>query len=118
MILSDLLGTAVYCAGERLGCVVDARFVLRGKVEGTLAQAELVGLLVGPRAGVAFLGYERRDVDRPALIDRFFDWRQRGSFLVDWADVDHIDDDRVELVTDHTRWSPRIVSSSAGTAGP
>ena len=109
MILSDLLGLEVRCGDDRLGRVVDARFVLRGKVEGTLARAELVGLLVGPRRGVAFLGYERSTMNRPVLINRLLAWRQRGSFLVDWADVDHLGD-HVELVTDFTRWSPRIVA--------
>ena len=107
MILSDLLTKDVHCAGEFLGYVIDARFVVRGKVEGTLAQAELVGLLVGPRTGVAFLGYERSQMKRPAIIGRFLGWRQRGSFLVDWVDVMSIGE-HVELRPGFTRWSPTL----------
>ena len=107
MILSDLLGQEVRCGGEHLGKVVDARFVLRGRVEGTLAQAELVGLLVGPRSGVAFLGYERRRMNRPALLKHLLTWRQHGTFLVDWVDVEQIGDD-VELNAGFTRWSPLL----------
>lgn len=105
MILSDLFAKDVRCGGEHLGRVVDARFVLRGRVEGTLAQAELVGLLVGPRSGIAFLGYERRRMTRPALLKHVLTWRQRGTFLVDWADVDHVGE-HVELVPGFRRWSP------------
>jgi sporulation protein YlmC with PRC-barrel domain len=104
VILSDLFGKDVRCRGEHLGKVVDARFVLRGRVEGTLAQAELVGLLVGPRSGLAFLGYERRRMNRPALLKHLLTWRQQGTFLVDWVDVEHIGD-HVELNDGYTRWS-------------
>lgn len=107
MILSDLLGKDVRCGGEHLGKVVDARFVLRGRVEGTLAQAELVGLLVGPRSGMAFLGYERRRMSRPAILKNLLTWRQRGTFLVDWVDVEHVGD-HVELTSGFKRWSPLI----------
>ena len=107
MILSDLLTKEVRASGELLGYVVDARFVVRGKVEGTLAQAELVGLLVGPRTGVAFLGYERSQMKSPAIIARLLRRRQGGSFLVDWVDVESIGD-HVELRPEFTKWSPRI----------
>lgn len=103
MILSDLLSKEVRAGGEFLGYVIDARFVLR-EARGELADAELVGLLVGPRTGAAFLGYERSTADKPALINRYFGWRQRGSFLVDWDDVDDIGE-HVELRKGFTKWA-------------
>jgi len=108
MILSDLLSRPVRCGSEQLGVVVDARFVVRGPVDGVLAEAQLVGLIVGPRAGIAFLGYERVEQSRPALLNRFFAWRQRGSFLVDWDDVVAVGD-VVELREGFTRWSSRLL---------
>ena len=107
MILSDLLSKRVRCGGDDLGYVIDARFVVRGAVSGALADAELIGLVVGPREGAAFLGYERTQVQKPALLSRFFAWRQRGSFLVDWEDVEDVGD-VVELREGFTKWSSRL----------
>lgn len=107
MLLSDVLSKPVQCAGQKVGVVIDARFVLRGRVEGSLAQAELLGLVVGPRSGAAFLGYERSEVEKPALLNAFFARRQKGSFLVDWDDVESVGD-VVELRDGFTRWSSRL----------
>ena len=105
MRLGEVLSLPVTCDGERLGIVVDARFVLRGSVApGHLAVPELVGLIVGPRRGVAFLGYERVEVTRPAVLNRFFAWRQRGSFLVDVGEIRSIGRE-VDLAPGFTRWS-------------
>jgi hypothetical protein len=107
VILSDLLSKPVRCAGDELGYVIDARFVVRGAVSGALADAELIGLVIGPRTGAASLGYERTGVRKPALLSRFFAWRQRGSFLVDWEDVEGVGD-VVELREGFTQWSSRL----------
>lgn len=104
MILSDLLTKEVHAGGEFLGFVIDARFVVRGPARGVLADAELIGLLVGSHTGAAFLGYERSTADRPALINRYFGWRQRGSFLVDWDDVANVGD-HVELREGFTKYA-------------
>lgn len=104
MILGEVLGLPVVQDGRRVGVVVDARFVLRGAAgPGTLAAPELVGLVVGPRRGTAFLGYERRSV-RPALLQRLLAWRQRGSFLADVGDLE-VTSDGVVLRAGATRWS-------------
>ncbi len=107
MLLSDVLGKPATCDGVQVGYVIDARFVLRGKVEGSLAEAELLGLVVGPRKGAAFLGYERVAVDKPALLNTLFARRQKGAFLVTWDEVDSVGD-VVELRDDFTRWSSRL----------
>jgi hypothetical protein len=98
----------VRCGDERLGYVVDARFVLRGAVVGSLAEAQLVGLVVGPKRRMSFLGYERAEQNRPVLLNWFFGRRQRESFLVDWDDVASVDEDVVELRDGFTRWSSRL----------
>ncbi|WP_222706446.1 hypothetical protein [Aeromicrobium terrae] len=108
MILSDLMAREVRCGDERLGHVIDARFVVRGAVEGSLAEAQLVGLVVGPKRRMSVLGYERAEQDRPALLNWFFGRRQRESFLVDWDDVASVDGDAVELREGFTRWSSRL----------
>jgi hypothetical protein len=105
MLLSDLLGTPVQSEGVDLGRVIDVRFVLAGQIDGSLARPELVGLIVGRHRGPVFLGYERRSTDRPALINRFFAWRQRESFLADWGDVSDVSGDLVVLAPGFQRWS-------------
>jgi len=111
MILSDLLGRPVLDdAGRRLGQVVDARFVLDGPPDGSLAAARLHGLVVSPHAHSSFDGYERTGVDAPALIARFLRWRARGSFLVLWGDLESIGD-QVRLREGATLYSPRLSES-------
>ena len=108
MILSDLLGNPVFDgSGRRLGQVVDARFVLDGPPDGSLAAARLHGLVVSPHAHTSFDGYERTGVDAPALIARFLRWRARGSFLVLWADLESIGD-QVQLRPGARLYSVRL----------
>ncbi len=105
MILSDLLSRPVLQDGERVGYVLDARFVLAGPARsGLLADAELLGLVVGPRPRAGFLGFERLD-ERPSLIRRALRQRQHGAFLVDWRDVDGVDEGGVVLASGCPRWS-------------
>lgn len=114
MILSDLLGSPVLTAkGERLGVVVDARFALDGPPDGLLAAARLHGLVVSPHAHESFAGYERSDVDAPALIARFLRWRARGSVLVLWPDLASFSDDVIRLRPGATLYSPRFDSSES-----
>jgi len=107
MILGDLLDAPVHDgAGRPLGFVVDVRLVLDGPVTGLLAAPRVHALLVSPRTGTSFLGYERTDVRSPALLARFLRWRHRGTFLVDWSDVAVATGDAVTLVDGYRRWSP------------
>jgi sporulation protein YlmC with PRC-barrel domain len=97
--------------GVRVGRVIDLRFVLDGPPDGVLAAARLHGLVVG-RHGGSFLGYERTDVRAPWLVADLLRWRNRGAFLVHWADLDLVGDDTVRLHAGATRWSPRIMEGS------
>jgi hypothetical protein len=113
MILGDLLDAPVTGpTGERLGYVVDVRFALDGPLDGLLATPRLHGLLVSPRTGTSFLGYERSGVRSPALLARYFAWRHRGTFLVHWEDVAAVAPGAVRLVGGFRRFSPVLPSRS------
>ena len=109
MILGDLLDAPVRGpADEPLGYVVDVRFVLDGPLDGTLAAPRLHGLLVSPRTGTSFLGYERTGVRSPALVARWLRWRHRGTFLVRWTDVESMTIGAVRLRPGYRRFSPLL----------
>lgn len=109
MILSDVLHSTVLSdTGQKLGTVIDARFVIDGAPGPLLAKSRLAGLIVSPRSGSSFLGYERLDTDSPWPIARLLRRRHRGSFLVEWADIARFDDEIVHLRADYRRVSPAI----------
>jgi hypothetical protein len=118
MILGDVLDAPVTdAAGTPVGFVVDARFVLDAPPVGMLATPRLHSLLVSPRTGTSFLGYERRDVNTPAILARYLAWRHRGTFLVLWRDVAevrvpaagaHAGEAAVTLRAGYRRWSPAL----------
>ncbi|MBT0994500.1 PRC-barrel domain containing protein [Cellulomonas sp. DKR-3] len=120
MILSDLLDAVVVDAdGRRLGFVVDVRLVLDGPLDGLLEAPRLHGLLVSPRTGTSFLGYERTDETAPALLAHWLRRRHRGTFLVLWPDVADADVVRpdevrtgaervVRLRPGYDRWDPAL----------
>ena len=104
MRLSELVGARVHDAdGRRVGFAVDVRFV-----ESPQNRLHLEGLLVSPSSSGSFLGYERTEEIRPALIARYLRWRHRGAFLVLWRDVRRVADGRVELRPGYSRWSPML----------
>ncbi|MFP3467008.1 PRC-barrel domain-containing protein [Leifsonia sp. SIMBA_070] len=112
MILSDVVGlTVISSDGERLGKVVDLRFVLDGPPDGLLAAARLYGLVVSPHSRTSFAGYERTGVDAPAPIARFLRWRARGSVLVLWSDLASMTDAVIHLRAGATLYSPRLSAS-------
>ncbi|MGN6240741.1 MAG: hypothetical protein ACTHNI_13520, partial [Cellulosimicrobium cellulans] len=123
MILGDLLDARVVGPdGEDLGFLVDVRLALDTLPDDApsdgdpddahpedralsasvrrrdrVGRARVVGVLVSPRTGASFLGYERTEVDSPAIIAAFLRWRARGSFLVLWPDLAAIGADGVHL---------------------
>jgi len=74
--------------GERAGHVRDHPL---------LAAARLHGLLISPRTGTAYVGYERTSVKAPWPIVRHLRWRHRGTFLVRWSDIAEVNVDAVLL---------------------
>ena len=105
MMLSDLLRVRVWAGGEPVGWVIDARFLQGALKEGSLPAPELLGLLVGPRRHVSFLGYERSRVRAPAVIATFLRWRQTGCFLLDLSDVERRDDRGLHLRPGYRRYA-------------
>lgn len=123
MTLSDILDAEVLGPdGARRGFVVDARFELEvtehwsSDEAGTRAEEEadavgaatLVGLLVSPRTGGSFLGYERSEVRSPWPIAQWVRWRHRGTFLVPWEDVADVGPHTVRLAEGYRELNPRL----------
>ncbi|MPV35465.1 PRC-barrel domain-containing protein [Georgenia subflava] len=109
MLLTELLELPVHADdGARLGYVNDVRFVLAGPPDGRLARAELYGLVVSPHRRGSFLGYERHDVDAPALINVFLRRRHAGSVLVLWTDVVGLGPDGVRLADGARRYDAAL----------
>ncbi len=109
MILGDLLDAVVHDdEGRRLGYVVDVRFVLDGPPGPLLAGARLHGLLVSPRTGTSFLGYERSTVRAPWPLAHWLRRRHRGTFLVRWEDVAAVEPAAVILRPGFRRVDPAL----------
>ena len=114
MLLSDLLDARVLDAdGRALGFVVDVRLVLDappGGLDGAapLATPRVHALLVSPRTGTSFLGYERTSTNAPALVARYLRHRHRGTFLVHWTDVAAPTASTITLRPTWTPWSPTL----------
>ena len=113
MILSELIGAPVIEGADRVGRIADLRFVLDDAADDQMPTARLYGVLVGPRAPASFLGYERAGVSRPWPVAQILRWRERGSFLVLWADVEQLSSDGVRLRSGARRWSSRLPSAAA-----
>lgn len=109
MILSDVLHSTVLSdEGMKLGIVIDVRFVVDGAPGPLLADARLSGLIISPRSGSSFLGYERLDTNKPWLIAQLLRRRHRGAFLIEWEDFARFDDGVVHLRTGYRLVSPAL----------
>jgi sporulation protein YlmC with PRC-barrel domain len=110
MLLTDLLDLPVHDhTGHRIGWVCDVRFLLPDIIdERSVPAPEVAGILVSPHRRGSYLGFERTDVHAPVLLARWIRWRQRGTYLVRWADVDQVDEDAVVLTIRYRRHSPLL----------
>jgi sporulation protein YlmC with PRC-barrel domain len=107
MQLSDLLGSRVETtSGAVLGRVTDVRLAVEGDLADRPRAPVVFGLLVSPRTGSSYLGYERSGVREPVLVAAVLRWRHRGTFLVAWRDVVDVGPERVRLADGFTRYSP------------
>jgi hypothetical protein len=112
MILSDLLHKTVRDqSGHKLGITIDARFSTRIDSDGAPGGARLVGLIVSKRSAASFRGYERSGVESPWPIAQLLERQHRGSFLVEWADIERIDEKTVRLRTGFTRHPSTLPSN-------
>ena len=113
MILSELIGAVVVEGGARVGRVADLRFVLDDSgADDRVPVARLYGVVVGPRSPASFLGYERVGVTRPWPVAQILRRRERGSFLVLWADLEQVSSGGVRLRPGARRWSPQLPSAA------
>ncbi|MFT4109395.1 hypothetical protein [Propionicimonas sp.] len=109
MFLGDLIGVPVREGGTPLGYLADVRLFVPDRTPGQqVGTPELFGIVVCPRRAGSFLGYERTDVNAPALLARFFRWRSRGSFLVRWPDIAECGELGVDLRPGAARWSAAL----------
>ncbi|MCB7135843.1 PRC-barrel domain containing protein [Cellulosimicrobium marinum] len=138
MILSDLLDSPVRGPdGAPLGFVVDVRLALElldeepdgegggdggnrdaGPAEPPLREsvgrrdavgdAHVVGILVSPRTGTSFLGYERTGVRAPWPVPQLVRRLHRGTFLVRWEDVAAVGPDGVRLADGYAEHDPAL----------
>jgi len=92
----------------KLGLVIDLRLVIDGNPSLLQSQARLLGVVIGRKPHAAFMGYERASVNAPAVLNRFFQWRERGAFMVAAEDIEHIGIDGVRLRRGFARWSPML----------
>jgi len=91
---------------QRVGTVVDVRLVVDGDLDDSPSQPTLFGLVISPRTRSSYLGYERSDARRPAVLSALLRWHHRGTFLALWPDVERIDSESVTLRAGFNRYSP------------
>jgi hypothetical protein len=115
MILSEVLHLpAVDSDGNRVGTIIDARFVVDGRGKKFIGSARLCGFIVGRHSHHSFMGYERSDTKSPAGIARYLRWRERDAFLVLWSDVRSVTEDSITLRPGYRRYSPMLPASQKG----
>lgn len=106
MQVSELLGVVVLDpAGHRLGVVTDVRLAVTGALDSRPGPPSLFGLVVSPRTGSSYLGYERSQARRPALLAAVLRWRHRGTFLTLWSDVSTVGVDGIVVRDGYQRYS-------------
>jgi hypothetical protein len=94
VIITDLAGSSGF-GTDFVGFVTDLRFTLDTQAIGL--PARLYGIIVSPHARSSSLGFERSGVRSPWPIAALVHWRHRGSFLVHWADIERLDERRIQL---------------------
>lgn len=109
MFLGDVLGRPVLQGGRKAGYLADVRLFVPDHTSGQqVGTPEIYGVVVCPRRSASFLGYERTEVTKPAMLARLLSWRSRGSFLVLWTDLAAWSPTTVELRAGATRYSPEL----------
>jgi len=107
MQLSDLLGMDVRdTAGRRVGTVTDVRLAVPGTLDNHPGPPSVFGLVVSPRTGSSYLGYERSRVRRPAALAALLRWRHRGTFLTLWTDLHNVSAAHITVRDGYQRYSP------------
>jgi hypothetical protein len=108
MLLSDFLNLEVRDSQDhRLGTVVDVRLAAPPDDRQQIP-THVLGLIVSPRTGSAYLGFERTDISGPWALAWFFRWWHRGTFLAAWEDVARVDDGCITLRPNFRKYSAQL----------
>jgi hypothetical protein len=89
-----------------LGTVVDVRLTVSGDPAKDPPMPRVLGLVISPRTGSSYLGYERSNAREPAMLAALARWRHRGTFLAAWEDVARLGRDTVKLRPNYKKYSP------------
>jgi hypothetical protein len=96
---SDILESVVLDAdGQEVGQVHDIRMVREGPIQGVFGPGYRVqGLVVGPAATGVRLGFDRSNMDGPALLKSLFRRIHRHARLVDWSLIETMTEGEIRL---------------------
>jgi sporulation protein YlmC with PRC-barrel domain len=99
MRASDILESRVVdTEGQKVGQVHDIRMVREGPVQGVFGPGyRAQALVVGPAAIGVRLGFDRTNMDGPAILKRFFQWIHRKGRLVDWSLIESITESEIRV---------------------
>lgn len=99
MRLTDFLGSHVIdAAGHKAGYVTDVRLAQDGPVLGEFGAAFRVhGLVVGRSMIGAHMGFERRNVRGPWMLERLFALIQGTPRYVQWGEIASIEQGTVRI---------------------
>jgi hypothetical protein len=107
MRLSELIGSTVRDVGSHeVGTVVDVRLAVSGDLDDSPSAPTVFGLVISPRTGSSYLGYERSEANRPMVLSAWLRWRHRGTFLALWDDIAAVEPRVVRLRAGFDRYSP------------
>lgn len=117
ILVSDLLGRSVVCAGHHVGYLDDIRFQLQHNTKDEPGLASVYGFLISPKHRTSYLGFERSNVTRPWVIAKLQRWRHQHTFLVLWDDIASLGPE-INLKCGYQAHSPLLDTSASanGTA--
>lgn len=84
---------------------MDVRLTVAGDPAHNPPTPRVLGLVISPRTGSSYRGFERSGATAPAMLAAISRWRHRGTFLAAWDDVARIGTDLVSLRPNYTRYS-------------
>jgi hypothetical protein len=97
MRAAEVLGADVHGPdGTRLGKVLDIRLVQDGPLLGADCALQIQGFVIGRRWLASHLGYDRANVNGPALVNAIVQRLCAGNRFLPWDDVAQLAPGRVE----------------------
>ena len=110
MRAADILGAEVVGPdGTRLGKVLDIRLVQDGPMLGADCALRVDGFVVGKRWLASHLGYDRANVNGPALVNAVVQRLSSDNRFLSWDDVAQLAPGHVESRVTELRSVPVLV---------